>query len=203
VAGAIEEGGGRAAALPADVSDPEAAEALFRQVEERFGPVKVLVNNAGIREDGLAPTITDEAWDRVVATNLTAAFRLVRLALPKMMRGRFGRVISIASIAGHKAAPGQANYAAAKTGLIGMTRTVASEVARRGVTVNVVSPGLVETEMTADVDPRLGARIPLGRFGQPAEIAACVGFLASDDAGYVNGVALVADGGYTAALDRA
>ena len=198
---AIEAAGGRALAVPGDVSDSATAEGLFTALERDAGPVKVLVNNAGIREDALAPTLEDDAWERVVGTNLTAAFRLTRRALPQMMRLRFGRIVNIASIAAHKAAPGQANYAAAKTGLIGMTRTIAAEVARRGVTVNAVSPGLVETEMTADVDPRLCARIPLGRFGKPAEIAACVGFLASDDASYLNGAVLVADGGYTASLE--
>jgi 3-oxoacyl-[acyl-carrier protein] reductase len=197
----IEAAGGTALRVTGDVTDPEAAEAIFAQLEERFERVLVLVNNAGVRADGLAPTIEDDMWDRVVGTNLTAAFRLTRRALPRMMRARFGRVINVSSIAGRHASPGQANYAAAKAGLIGMTKTVAAEMGRKNVTVNAISPGLIDTDMTDDVPDELFERIPAGRPGRPEEIAAVARFLASDDAGYVTGATVVADGGVTALLD--
>ncbi len=198
VAGEIESAGGSALALQADVSDPAAADELFPALEERFGPVLVLVNNAGLRLDGLAPQLEDDAWDRVLDTNLTAAFRLTRRALRGMMRARFGRIVNISSIVGQRASPGQANYAASKAGLIAFTSTVAAEVARRSVTVNAVAPGLVETELTADVGDELLKSIPARRTGTPEEIAACVRFLASPQASYVTGTTLTVDGGLTA-----
>ena len=143
----ITSAGGRAKALQGDVSDPDTADALFTALEEEFGPVLVLVNNAGITADGLAPMIDDDDWNRVIDTNLSAAFRLTRRALRPMLRNRYGRVVNIASIVGAvRGNAGQANYAASKAGLVAMTRTVAAEVARRGVTVNAVAPGLIETE---------------------------------------------------------
>ena len=194
----IEAAGGRAFAVRADVADPAAPGVLVGALEERFGPVMVLVNNAGVRADGLSPQIGDEDWGRVIDTNLTGAFRLTRRALGPMLRARFGRVVNIASVVGERASPGQANYAASKAGLLGLTRTVACEVARRGVTVNAVAPGLVETEMTADVAARVAAEVPARRAGRPEEVAACVRFLASEEAGYVTGSTLTVDGGLSA-----
>ncbi len=194
----IESGGGSALALQADISDPGAADALFPSLEEAFGPVLVLVNNAGMRADGLAPQMEDDAWDRVLETNLTAAFRLTRRALRGMMRARFGRVVNISSVVGQRANPGQANYAASKAGLIAFTSTVAAEVARRSVTVNAVAPGLVDTELTEDVGDEMLKAIPARRAGTAEEVAACVRFLASQEASYVTGTTLTVDGGMTA-----
>ena len=137
----ITSAGGRAKALQGDIADPETADQLFKTLEDEFGPVLVLVNNAGVRADGLSPQIDDEDWAKVIDTNLSAAFRLTRRALRPMIRARYGRVVNIASIVGQRANPGQANYAASKAGLVAMTKTVAAEVARRGVTVNAVAPG--------------------------------------------------------------
>ena len=195
----IKAAGGRATALKGDVADPETADALFTALEEEFGPVLVLVNNAGVRADGLAPMINDEDWDRVVDTNMSAAFRLTRRALRPMIRNRYGRVVNIASIVGAvRGNAGQANYAASKAGLVAMTRTIAAEVARRGVTVNAVAPGLIETDMTEGIAENLLEHVPAQRAGTPDEVAECVRFLASDGAAYVNGVCLTVDGGLTA-----
>lgn len=194
----ITDAGGRAKALQGDVSDPDTADALFTALEEEFGPVLVLVNNAGVRADGLSPQIDDEDWARVIDTNLNAAFRLTRRALRPMIRARFGRVVNIASIVGQRANPGQANYAASKAGLVAMTKTVAAEVARRGVTVNAVAPGFIETDMTEGLGDDLLRHVPARRTGTPDEVAECVRFLASDGAAYVTGVCLTVDGGLTA-----
>jgi 3-oxoacyl-[acyl-carrier protein] reductase len=195
----IIQAGGRAKALQADISEREAADALFTALEEEFGPVLVLVNNAGVRADGLAPMIDDDDWDRVLDTNLSAAFRLTRRALRPMIRNRFGRVVNIASIVGAvRGNAGQANYAASKAGLVAMTRTVAAEVARRGVTVNAVAPGLIETDMTEGIGEDLLDHVPARRAGTPDEVAECVRFLASDGAAYVTGICLTVDGGLTA-----
>jgi 3-oxoacyl-[acyl-carrier protein] reductase len=191
----IEERGGRALAVRADITVPEESELLFVTLEERFGRVLVLVNNAGVRSDDLAVSLSDSDWGCVIDTNLTAAFRTTRRALRGMIRERFGRVINIASIIGVRANAGQANYAASKAGLIGMTRTVAVEVARRGVTVNAIAPGLIETDMTAELDGSLMDSVPARRAGRPEEVAACARFLASDQAGYVTGSTLYVDGG--------
>jgi 3-oxoacyl-[acyl-carrier protein] reductase len=198
VAAEIEEEGGRAVAAEGDVSEAAATDPLFAAVEERLGPVLVLVNNAGVRADGLAPQIDDEDWDRVLATNLSGTFRLTRRALRPMLRARFGRIVNIASVVGPRANPGQANYAASKAGVIGMTRTVAAEVARRGVTVNAVAPGLVATDMTEELDGTLLESVPARRPGTPEEVAACVAFLASSGAAYVTGSTLTVDGGLSA-----
>jgi 3-oxoacyl-[acyl-carrier protein] reductase len=195
----ITSAGGRAKALHGDISDPATADALFTALEEEFGPVLVLVNNAGVRADGLSPQIDDEDWDRVIDTNLSAAFRLTRRALRPMIRNRYGRIVNIASIVGAvRGNAGQANYAASKAGLVAMTRTVAAEVARRGVTVNAVAPGLIETDMTEGIGENLLEHVPARRAGTPDEVAECVRFLASDGAGYVTGVCLTVDGGLTA-----
>lgn len=195
----INDTGARALAVQADIGDPGAADAIFKALEEEFGPVLVLINNAGVRADGLSPQIDDDDWARVIDTNLSAAFRLTRRALRPMIRNRYGRVINIASIVGAKRAnPGQANYAASKAGLVAMTKTVAAEVARRGVTVNAVAPGLIETDMTENIGDGLLQHVPARRAGTPDEVAACVRFLASNEAGYVTGVCLTVDGGLTA-----
>jgi len=194
----IEDAGGTAVAVQADLSEHDAAQRVFDEVEDGLGPALCVVNNAGMRADALAPQIDDEQWDRVLETNLSAAFRVTRHALKQMMRLRYGRVVNVASIVGMRANPGQANYAASKAGLIAMTRTVAAEVARRGVTVNAVAPGLVTTEMTEEVGDELLKAVPARRAGTPEEVAACVRFLASAEAAYVNGTTLTVDGGLTA-----
>jgi 3-oxoacyl-[acyl-carrier protein] reductase len=195
----IEGFGGRALTVQADIADPEAADTLFKRLEDELGPVLVLVNNAGVRADGLSPQIDDDDWQKVIDTNLSAAFRLTRRALRPMLRNRFGRVVNIASIVGaEKANPGQANYAASKAGLVAMTKTVAAEVARRGVTVNAVAPGLIETDMTESLGDGLLELVPARRAGTPDEVAACVRFLTSGEAAYVTGVCLTVDGGLTA-----
>ncbi|HEX2411475.1 MAG TPA: 3-oxoacyl-ACP reductase FabG [Solirubrobacteraceae bacterium] len=194
---AIEEAGGRAAPIEGDVSDG-APDELFKRVESELGPVLALVNNAGVNADGLAIQLDDEAWDRVIGTNLTAAFRLTRQAMRPMIRARYGRIVNIASVVGPRANAGQANYAAAKAGLIGMTKTVAAEVARRGVTVNAVAPGFIATDMTKDLPDAALEAIPARRVGQPEDVGAAVRFLASDDAGYVTGTTLFVDGGMSA-----
>jgi 3-oxoacyl-[acyl-carrier protein] reductase len=191
----IEQAGGRALTLQGDVTDPQQIEATFERLQQELGPVLVLVNNAGVRADDLALSMGDDEWARVIDTNLTAAFRLTRKALRGMIRARFGRVINLASVVGPRANPGQSNYAAAKAGLIGMTKTIAVEVARRGVTVNAIAPGLIETDMTADLDDSLLASVPARRAGTPQEVAACARFLASEQAGYVTGSVLYVDGG--------
>jgi 3-oxoacyl-[acyl-carrier protein] reductase len=194
---AIVNDGGRAVAIQGDVANG-ACEELFERAEQELGPVLALVNNAGVTADGLAVQLDDDAWGKVIDTNLTAAFRLTRRAVRSMIRARYGRVINIASVVGPRANAGQANYAAAKAGLIGMTKTVATEVARRGVTVNAVAPGFIETDMTAELAERAAEHIPARRPGKPEEVAAAVRFLASDDAAYVTGTTLYVDGGMSA-----
>jgi 3-oxoacyl-[acyl-carrier protein] reductase len=195
---AIEEAGGKAVALHADVANG-APDELFKQAEEQLGgPVLALVNNAGVTADGLAIQLDDDAWDRVIGTNLTAAFRLTRRAMRPMIKARYGRIVNVASVVGPRANAGQSNYAAAKAGLIGMTKTVAAEVARRGVTVNAVAPGFIETDMTKDVPDAVIEAIPARRVGTPDDVAAAVRFLASEDAGYVTGTTLFVDGGMSA-----
>ena len=158
-----------------------------------------LVNNAGVARDNIVLQLTDEDWDTVIGTNLTPAFRLTRDSLRPMIKARYGRVINIASVVGPRANAGQSNYAAAKAGLIGMTKTVAAEVARRGVTVNAVAPGFIATDMTADLaTDEIVKAIPARRQGTPEEVAAAVRYLASDDAGYVTGTTLYVDGGMSA-----
>jgi 3-oxoacyl-[acyl-carrier protein] reductase len=194
----IEAAGGTAVAAEGDVSTPGSVEKVFDALEERYGSVLILVNNAGTRADNLSPQICDEDWDHVLDTNLSGPFRATRRALPKMMRARFGRVVNIASIVGPRANAGQANYAASKAGLIGFTKTVAAEVARRNITVNAVAPGLVQTDLSEGVGDHLLEHVPARRAGTPEEVAACVRFLASSEAAYVTGTTLTVDGGLSA-----
>jgi 3-oxoacyl-[acyl-carrier protein] reductase len=192
----IERAGGRAVAVQGDVADPAAPDQVFGQLEQQLGmPVLALVNNAGITRDNLSPSLTDDEWDAVIDTNLTAAFRFTRRALKTMMRARSGRIVNIASVSGLRANPGQSNYGAAKAGLIQFTRTAAVEVARRGITINAVAPGWIATDMTADVNTDLLNAVPARRAGTPEEVAACVRFLVSQQAGYVTGAVLTVDGG--------
>lgn len=191
--------GERAHVCPADLSDPAAPDALMAAAEAAAGPVSILVNNAGLTRDMLALRMKDEEWQRVIDVDLTAPFRLCRAALKGMLRRRAGRIISISSIVGSTGNPGQANYAAAKAGLSGMTKALAQEVASRGITVNLVAPGFVATPMTEalsdDQKAKLAAAIPLGRLGQPADIAAAVVYLASGEAGWMTGATLHVNGG--------
>jgi 3-oxoacyl-[acyl-carrier protein] reductase len=201
VASDIRSAGGQAISVRADVAEPDAADALLSSAAEELGPVLVLVNNAGLTADALSLRLRDDDWDRVIQTNLTAAFRLTRRALADMVRARFGRIVNVASIVGMRANPGQANYAASKAGLVAFTKTVAVEVARRGVTANAVAPGFIETELTADLPgdgKGLLDAIPARRTGTAEEVAACIRFLASEEASYVTGSVLTVDGGMTA-----
>ena len=197
VAEKIEAAGGTSTLVQGDVAEAADIDRMLEPGDD--GPVLVLVNNAGVRIDNLSPSLTDEDWATVIDTNLTATFRATRAALPKMMRARFGRVINVASVAGTRASPGQANYSASKAGVIGFTRTVAAEVARRGVTVNAVAPGLIETAFTEEVlEGEMAKAIPARRVGTPEEVAACIRFLASVEASYVTGTTLTVDGGLSA-----
>jgi 3-oxoacyl-[acyl-carrier protein] reductase len=197
VAEEIGSAGGKATVLQGDVGVAEQVAPLLEPGED--GPVLVLVNNAGLRRDGLSPQIEDEQWQQVIDVNLTGTFRATRAALPHMLRARFGRVVNVSSVVGLHANPGQANYAASKAGVIGFTKTVAAEVARRGVTVNAVVPGLIATDLAEEVlEGDLAKAIPARRIGSPEEVAACIRFLASEDASYVTGTTLTVDGGLSA-----
>ncbi len=188
---AVEETGRDALAVCADVRDSEAVDAAFGEIEETLGPVELLVNNAGTNQDGLVARMSDEQWQRVLDTNLTGAFHTIRRAAPKMMRARWGRIVNVSSVVGQGGGPGQANYAAAKAGLLGLTRSVARELAPRNVTCNVVAPGPIVTAMTESLSEEWQGKaeesVPLGRFGTPDEVGAVVAFLCSDAAGYVTG----------------
>jgi 3-oxoacyl-[acyl-carrier protein] reductase len=195
----IEASGGRAVAIAGDVADPAVPAALLDAAAEAFGgPVLALVNNAGVRADGLALSLSDEDWRVVLDTNLGSTYRLTRVALRAMIRARFGRVINIASVVGPRANAGQANYAASKAAVIAFTKTAAVEVARRGVTINAVAPGLIATDMTEDIPEAFREKVPAGRAGTPEEVAAAVAFLASERAGYITGSTVYVDGGLSA-----
>jgi 3-oxoacyl-(acyl-carrier-protein) reductase len=182
-----------------DVTDPAQVEAAFSQVEAALGPVEIVVANAGITRDTLLMRMSDDDWDSVIATNLTGAFRVARRAARPMIRGRFGRIILISSVVGQLGSAGQVNYAASKSGLVGLARSLARELGSRGVTANVVAPGFIQTDMTAelgeDLVKKYAEQIPLGRMGSVADIAATVEFLASDAAGYITGALIPVDGG--------
>lgn len=198
-AGQVEALGVRALALRADVSDFAQAQAAYAQVKEALGAPDILVNNAGITRDGLAMRMSQADFDRVVQVNLNGAFYLTRAALPDFVRRRSGRIINITSVSGLDGNPGQANYAASKAGLVGLTKALAREVASRAITVNAVAPGFVDTDMTAAMNPDTLAQalklVPMGRAAQPQEIAGAVAFLAGPDAGYITGQVLRVDGG--------
>ena len=181
--------------VQADVADSEQVQRAFEQVRERFGPVLVLVNNAGIREDGLAIRMSADDWEKVVDVNLNGAFHCTRPALDDMLKARWGRIVNVSSVVAERGNPGQANYAAAKAGLLGFTRTLAREMARKGITCNAVTPGVIDTDMTTDVAGDLKQAVPAGRVGRPEEVAGAVAFLVSEDAAYVNGATLAVDGG--------
>jgi 3-oxoacyl-[acyl-carrier protein] reductase len=199
VAAEIEAAGGQAAAFALDVSSEESIKAGAKAVIERLGKVEILVNNAGITRDGLMMAMKRADWDDVLGTNLTGAFLLTQALLRPMLKNRWGRIVNISSVVGRTGQAGQANYAASKAGLIGLTRSMAREFASRGITVNAVAPGYIETPMTAVLDEKLRASmlaaIPLGRAGTDQDIAQSVAFLASDAAAYITGHVLDVNGG--------
>ncbi len=200
----IEAAGGEAMALRADTTDASAIDSAFSKVEDLWGPVEILVVNAGITRDGLLMRMSEEDWRSVLSTNLDGAFLTIKRATPKMMRNRWGRIVTVSSVVAAMGSGGQVNYAAAKAGLIGLTRSVARELASRNITANVVLPGPISTAMTDELDEarrsQLAAAVPLGRFGGPEEVAAVVAFLCSDAAGYVNGAVVPVDGGLSMGL---
>ena len=193
--------GVRASAFRADVSDRTQVEALFKAVEAGMGPVEILVNNAGITRDNLLMRMKPEEWDAVLAANLSSAFYCTKEAIRGMAKARWGRIVSIASVVGLVGNAGQANYSASKAGLIGFSRSVAREYATRGVTVNVVAPGFIGTDMTGvlkeQVKEAILGQIPLGRMGSPEDVARAVAFFASEESSYVTGQVLAVDGGMT------
>jgi len=180
-----------------DVREPDQVERAFAAIAADHGPVLVLVNNAGVRDDGLAIRMSHEQWRSVLDTNLDGAFHCTKRALDSMLAARWGRIVNVSSVVALRANPGQANYAASKAGLVGFTKVVAREMARRGITCNAVTPGFIETDMTADLGD-VSEHVPARRAGRPEEVAACVSFLVSEEAGYVNGTTLTVDGALSA-----
>jgi len=185
--------------VSADITDPEQLEQAFVAAEQAHGPVEVLVCNAGITADGLLMRMSDEQWDSVIATNLTASFKLVRRASRSMIKGRFGRIVFVSSVVALLGSAGQVNYAASKAGLVGLARSLTRELGGRGITANVVAPGFIETDMTAALDQATieayEKRIPAGRLGATDDVASAVEFLVSDAAGYISGAVMPVDGG--------
>jgi NAD(P)-dependent dehydrogenase (short-subunit alcohol dehydrogenase family) len=186
-------------AVNADITDPDQLEAAFAAAEQAHGPVEVLVCNAGITADGLLMRMSDDQWDSVIATNLTASFKLVRRASRSMIKGRYGRIVFVSSVVALLGSAGQVNYAASKAGLVGLARSLTRELGARGITVNVVAPGFIETDMTAALDKATieayEKRIPAARLGSTDDVASAVEFLVSDAAGYISGAVLPIDGG--------
>ena len=195
----IIEMGRKAVAIQADVSEEADCVRMFAQAEEALGPVDILVNNAGITRDGLAVRMSGEDFEKVLDVNLKGAFYCMKLAAKGMMKRRYGRIVSISSISGVKGNPGQINYCAAKAGIIGMTKSLARELAPRGITVNAIAPGYIESDMTAVLPDKVKesvlSQVPLGRMGKPEDIAQAAVFLASDQASYITGQTLLVDGG--------
>jgi 3-oxoacyl-[acyl-carrier protein] reductase len=199
LAGQIRAGGGEAFPIALDMLDAESIREAFSRTAKEFGPVAILVNNAGITKDGLALRMKRDDWDNVLATNLTGAFLAIQQVLQPMMRERWGRIINISSVVGEMGNPGQANYVASKAGLIGLTKAIAQEMGSRNITVNAVAPGFIETDMTgklsAELKDNMLGHIPLKRIGKPEDVAAAVRFLASEEAAYITGHVLDVNGG--------
>lgn len=195
---AIEAAGARGLAIQSDVRRAEIVDATFKRIEAELGAVAVLINNAGVRHDGLALRLSDEDWADTMDTNLTGAFNCSRAALRGMVSARWGRIVMVSSVSGLHGNSGQAAYGASKAGMVGLARTLAKEYARKNVTVNVVAPGPVATAMTEGLVEKIAKSVPMARPGTVDEIAAAIGFLASDAAGYITGAVLPVDGGMTA-----
>jgi len=199
VVSAILDAGGTAIAVQGDVSNSDEAENVVKQVTEEFGKLDILVNNAGITRDGLIMRMSEDDWDAVLTTNLKGTFNCSKAVIKNMMRQRYGRIINISSVSGVAGNAGQTNYAASKAGIIGFTKSLAREVATRGITANVIAPGFIETEMSTSLDESIQqatlATIPMGRWGQPADVAELASFLASEEAGYITGQVINVDGG--------
>jgi len=195
----LRSAGREAFVAPLDLADPESIKEAICKTSKDFGPVTILVNNAGVTKDGLALRMKKNDWDAVIATNLTGAFLVIQQVLQGMMRERWGRIINISSVVGEMGNAGQANYVASKAGLIGLTKSIAQEMGSRNITVNAVAPGYIETDMTqalsAELKEKMLANIPLKRIGRPEDVAAAVRFLASEEAGYITGHVLDVNGG--------